>query len=84
MADQRFEKGVGILSGIGEFFVKEECIDCDLCRQIAPNVFKRKLTGSGGRSCVDRQPETELDHAKAVEAMESCPVSAIQRAEGRI
>ena len=24
----------------GDFFVDETCIDCDMCRQIAPSVFQ--------------------------------------------
>jgi ferredoxin len=77
---QRFEKGVGNLTGIGEFFVSEQCIDCDLCRQIAPDTFKRKTNGVGGHSFVERQPATELEIRKATEALESCPVGAIQKA----
>jgi ferredoxin len=77
----RFEKGVGALKGVGEFFVQEQCIDCDLCRQMAPDVFKRKFTGAGGRSYVERQPVNELEEKQAAEAMDACPVGAIQKAE---
>ena len=74
----RFEKGVGLVKGIGEYFVAEQCIDCDLCRQMAPAIFHRKFTGSGGISVVARQPNCDVEHQKAAEAMDACPVGAIQ------
>ena len=80
MAQQppRFEKGVGQIKGMGEYFVVEQCIDCDLCRQIAPSIFQRKFTGTGGLSYVHRQPNCDFEVQKAAEAMEACPVGAIQ------
>jgi ferredoxin len=77
--NNRFEKGVGNITGLGEFFVAEQCIDCDLCRQMAPQIFKRKFTGSGGMSYVERQPENDLEHRQTAEALDACPVGAIQR-----
>jgi len=77
---QRFEKGVGNLTSVGEFLVNEHCIDCDLCRQIAPETFKRKSAGMGGHSYVARQPNNAFELKKATEALESCPVGAIQHA----
>ncbi|HEY6229427.1 MAG TPA: ferredoxin [Verrucomicrobiae bacterium] len=75
----RFEKGVGQQPrGIGEYFVSEQCIDCDLCRQLAPGIFQRKFTGTGGISVVGRQPSCDLEFQKADEAKDSCPVGAIQ------
>ena len=32
----------------GDFFVDDTCIDCDLCRQIAPSVFKEALRAFRG------------------------------------
>jgi ferredoxin len=83
MADQspRFEKGVGQPRGIGEYFVADQCIDCDLCRQLAPSIFQRKFTGTGGISIVARQPNSGLEIQKAAEARDSCPVGAIQLQE---
>ena len=80
-SQHRFEKGVGALRGVGEFFVQEQCIDCDLCRQISPDVFKRKFTGAGGLSYVERQPSNDLEYKQCAEAMDACPVGAIQKAE---
>lgn len=45
---------------------------------MAPTVFQRKFTGTGGISVVHRQPDSHFEHQKAAEAMESCPVGAIQ------
>jgi ferredoxin len=85
MAQQspRFEKGVGQPKGIGEYFVAEQCIDCDLCRQVAPSIFQRKFTGAGGMSYVVRQPDSDLEIQKAAEAMDACPVGAIQLQSAR-
>lgn len=74
----RFEKGVGQLNEIGEYFVADQCIDCDLCRQMAPTVFQRKFTGAGGISVVARQPDSDFERQKTEEAKDSCPVGAIQ------
>lgn len=75
----RFEKGVGQQPrGIGEYFVSEQCIDCDLCRQLAPTIFHRKFTGAGSMSVVSRQPCCDLEFQKADEAKDACPVGAIQ------
>ena len=41
----------------GKFYVDEECIDCDLCREIAPTIFHRN--DDGGYSFVAKQPEGE-------------------------
>lgn len=80
MAQQppRFEKGVGQPKGVGEFFVADQCIDCDLCRQLAPSVFQRKFNGGGSISFVVRQPNSGLEFQKAAEAKDACPVGAIQ------
>ena len=57
----------------GEFFVDSTCIDCDVCREIAPEVFG----DSGGYSYVRSQPKNENERRKAVRALISCPVGAI-------
>ncbi|MDR3317161.1 MAG: ferredoxin [Puniceicoccales bacterium] len=59
----------------GEYYVDDQCIDCDLCREIAPDFFKRE--NGGGYSYVARQPKSEEDAALCLEALESCPVGAI-------
>lgn len=59
----------------GKFFVDQQCIDCDLCRETAPAFFKRHE--EGGYSFVHTQPTTEEDAQLCMEALEGCPVEAI-------
>ncbi len=59
----------------GEFYVDEECIDCDLCRDTAPDNFKRN--DEEGYSFVYKQPTSEEERDLCAEAMEGCPVEAI-------
>jgi ferredoxin len=59
----------------GKFYVDDQCIDCDLCRETAPANFKRN--DDGGHSFVYKQPESPEEEALCKEAMEGCPVEAI-------
>ena len=59
----------------GKFYVDDQCIDCDLCRETAPANFKRN--DDGGHSFVYKQPESPEEEALCREAMEGCPVEAI-------
>ena len=59
----------------GKFFVDQECIDCDLCRETAPDNFTRNE--DGGYSFVKKQPENEEEETLCMEALEGCPVEAI-------
>lgn len=59
----------------GKFFVDDQCIDCDLCRETAPDNFGRYE--EGGHSIVIKQPETPEETALCDEAMDACPVEAI-------
>ena len=47
----------------GRYYVDNTCIDCDMCREIAPQIFKRH--DDGAYSYVYRQPVTE-------EQMQNC------------
>jgi glyoxylase-like metal-dependent hydrolase (beta-lactamase superfamily II) len=58
----------------GEFFVDSSCIDCDLCRQLAPAVFAR--SGRAGQSFVACQPARDDEH-RALMALVACPTSSI-------
>jgi ferredoxin len=51
------------------------CIDCDLCRQLAPATFRRE--DEFGRSFVFQQPASEEERVRAREALESCPTDTI-------
>jgi ferredoxin len=59
----------------GKYFVDNQCIDCDLCRETAPDNFKRNE--DGGYSFVYKQPESPEEEARCKEAKEGCPVEAI-------
>jgi len=59
----------------GAFYVDDMCIDCDLCRETAPDNFTRN--DEGGHSYVFKQPENETEREQCIEAMEGCPVEAI-------
>ena len=68
--DEKYEDNVA-----GKYFVDEQCIDCDLCRETAPQNFKRNE--DGGYSYVYKQPVNEDEEEGCKEAMENCPVEAI-------
>ena len=59
----------------GKYYVDNQCIDCDLCRETAPDNFKRNE--DGGYSFVYKQPESAEEEARCKEAKEGCPVEAI-------
>jgi ferredoxin len=59
----------------GMFYVDSQCIDCDLCRETAPNNFSR--SEDEGYSYVHKQPADDEEIAQCREAMEGCPVEAI-------
>ncbi len=58
----------------GDLFVDETCIECDTCRELAPEVF-----GSldSGQSFVKEQPGDEATWRRALHAVVSCPTSSI-------
>src|SRR2546423_12980786 len=57
----------------GDFFVDSTCIDCDACRQIAPETFIE----AGDASIVQRQPTTEDETKRALMALVACPTGSI-------
>ncbi len=59
----------------GAFYTDTQCIDCDLCRQTAPDFFDRNA--KGGYSFVHKQPKTPDEIALCEQALEECPVEAI-------
>jgi ferredoxin len=59
----------------GTFYVDSNCIDCDVCRDTAPDNFKR--SDEHQYSFVFKQPVTEQELAECEEAMTACPVEAI-------
>jgi ferredoxin len=59
----------------GAWYVDVTCIDCDLCRETAPENFLRQ--DAEGHSYVYRQPHTAAEQAACLAALEECPVEAI-------
>jgi ferredoxin len=69
----RNEKNPGNVPG--PFYVDSTCIDCDLCREIAPASFRRN--DDIGLSIVFQQPTTPAERQAADEAVTSCPTESI-------
>ena len=59
----------------GKFYVDDQCIACGLCREIAPEFFGN--IESSDNSFVKKQPTSDKEIDVCMEALESCPVSAI-------
>ena len=59
----------------GRFYVDSSCIDCDLCRENAPDFFRRDA--ETGQSVVYRQPASPEEMTLAQEALERCPSNSI-------
>ncbi|TAG06776.1 MAG: ferredoxin [Verrucomicrobia bacterium] len=59
----------------GKYYNDTNCIDCDLCREIAPQIFTRD--DNEGLSYAHRQPVTEAEITLAEEALNSCPTESI-------
>src|SRR5260221_13391369 len=57
----------------GEFFVDSTCIDCDTCRQLAPETFD----DAGEYSFVFAQPATDEERRRATRALLACPTASI-------
>jgi glyoxylase-like metal-dependent hydrolase (beta-lactamase superfamily II)/ferredoxin len=61
----------------GLFFVDSTCIDCDTCRQLAPEVFAER----GNYSVVLHQPENDREIRESARALLSCPTGSIGTCE---
>ncbi len=59
----------------GRFYVDQDCIDCNLCSEIAPDNFK--IEEGEGHDFVFKQPEGDGENELCREAMDSCPVESI-------
>lgn len=59
----------------GKFYVDQQCIDCDVCRDTSPNNFARN--DENGYSYVYKQPEDPQEIELCEEALNACPVEAI-------
>ncbi len=59
----------------GRYYVDHECIDCDICRQTAPENFRSNE--DDGYSYVYAQPHDNDEIEQCEEALDACPVDAI-------
>jgi glyoxylase-like metal-dependent hydrolase (beta-lactamase superfamily II)/ferredoxin len=57
----------------GEFFVDSTCIDCDTCRQLAPQVYGE----ASDYSFVQEQPRSSSNRRAALHALLACPTGSI-------
>jgi ferredoxin len=64
----------------GRYYVDVTCIDCDLCRESAPENFARH--DKAGYSFVAHQPKDPAEEAACMAALEECPVEAIGNLPG--
>ncbi|MCA1826535.1 MAG: MBL fold metallo-hydrolase [Myxococcales bacterium] len=58
----------------GELFVDSSCIECDTCRELAPDVFG---STDSGQSFVQKQPGDDAAWVRALQAVVSCPTASI-------
>lgn len=70
---EKTEKQPG--SAPGAYYVDTQCIDCDVCRDTAPDFFTRN--DDDGFSYVFAQPTSAEEIELCEEALQSCPVDAI-------
>lgn len=59
----------------GKYYVDQNCIDCDVCRDTSPANFTRN--DENGYSYVWKQPQTREEADLCEEALMACPVEAI-------
>jgi ferredoxin len=60
---------------IPKYTVNETCIGCEACVEIAPDYFAMK----GDLAYVKRQPDDDEGDNLCREALEACPVDAIEK-----
>lgn len=60
----------------GKFYITEECLDCDLCRELMPDNIRRD--NQFGYSYFFKQPQTSKELKLAKDSVEDCPMEAIR------
>ncbi|WP_287128237.1 MBL fold metallo-hydrolase [Candidatus Cyanaurora vandensis] len=58
---------------VGDLYVDHTCIDCDTCRWMAPEIYRRV----NGLSAVHHQPTNEQERLAALQALLACPTASI-------
>ncbi len=59
----------------GKYYVDKNCIMCDVCREIAPQIFME--SDDGDHHILTRQPTNSSEEEAVRDAMDQCPVEAI-------
>jgi ferredoxin len=59
----------------GDLYVDSTCIDCDTCRQLAPEVFAR--TDAAEAAFVHHPPRAGTERERALMALVACPTASI-------
>lgn len=59
----------------GKYYVDTQCIDCNLCRDTAPENFKQNETA--GYAFVSKQPSNPNEETLCKDSKDACPVEAI-------
>lgn len=59
----------------GKYYVDKNCIMCDVCRDIAPEMFNE--SEDGDHHVLVRQPRNSSEEEAIRDAMDQCPVDAI-------
>ncbi|SLM30202.1 Ferredoxin-2 (modular protein) [Desulfamplus magnetovallimortis] len=60
----------------GKYYVNSRCVGCDICLEIAPDIFA--CNHDEGYAYVGLQPDCEAEENLCMEAMHLCPVNAIE------
>jgi ferredoxin len=58
----------------GRYYVYSACLDCAACTDTAPDIFARYRDGY---AYVHRQPTTEEEERRVLQAIKECPLEAI-------
>ena len=61
----------------GPYFTTRDCVLCHTCHESAPEHFD--MSPDGDHMIVIRQPRTETETMLCNQAMEGCPMDAIQK-----
>jgi ferredoxin len=64
-----------LLNVPGAYYCDDTCVDCDLCRELAPQFFRRD--DNVGMSYAWQQPSTPDEIVLAEDALSSCPTESI-------
>ena len=72
MADKNLKVSENVA---GKWYVDENCIACDSCISVAPDIFV--MNDDSTHACVKKQPTTAEEIQLAEDAKSTCPTEAI-------